>query len=228
MKLLQRLKYYGIGFGIGLVMVFVFFGGRGCSWTPENRVKADLNNHVIVISQEDLDWIKQQGLTPKDYLKLLDNGDINFGESVKRENPKFYLFTGETENEKSITAQYELRDHDAYVSLLRPLTKEKITDKKMPEFGHIIQLPADSNIIVFNDLAKCQANYLNITPKQVIDALRKNGEVNYSLTNLKEVIKPVYCFEFSINKKSYAGLAKWYKDKILFTRFRDADSVDCH
>lgn len=228
MKLLQRLKFYGIGFGIGLVMVFVFFGGRGCSWTPQNRVIADLNHKVIVVSPEDIDWIKQQGLTPKDYLELLDNGDINFGESVKRQNPKFYLFTGKTESGKSIAAQYELRDNDGYVSLLHPLTKEKITDKKMPEYGRIIQVPTDTNIVVFNELAKCQATYLNITPLQVIDALRKNGVVNYSLTNLKEIIKPVYCFEFSINKKSYAGLAIWYKEKILFTRFRDADSSDCH
>lgn len=37
MSFLQRLKFYGIGFGIGLLVVFAIFGNRSC--TSPNEIK---------------------------------------------------------------------------------------------------------------------------------------------------------------------------------------------
>ena len=38
MKFIHRLKYYLIGFSLGIVLVFFFFKDRGWDWLPGNRV----------------------------------------------------------------------------------------------------------------------------------------------------------------------------------------------
>jgi len=57
---LRRLKYYGIGFGIGLLFVFFIFKQKGCSWTPGNRVKEAVLNRIIVADSLDLAFLKGQ------------------------------------------------------------------------------------------------------------------------------------------------------------------------
>lgn len=228
MKFINRLKYYGIGFGIGLLLVFIFFGGRGCSWTPENRVKYDLTHKIIVLTQEDYNQITKQGLKPANYINLIENGDVDFGLSIKRENPRFYYFSGETAEGKILKAQFELRNNDAYVSLMRPLSKAKIDNKHMPKSARIIYVPKDSSLFVFDDLAKCQAKYLNLTVEKIHTALENNGRIDYTQSKLDEKIKPVYCFVFEIDNKTYEGKAIWYKDRIVFKRFNDAGKAPCN
>jgi hypothetical protein len=59
-SLWRRLKYYGIGFGIGLVFVIFFFQNRGCSWLPSNRVKNSILDRLVVASDETLEILKKK------------------------------------------------------------------------------------------------------------------------------------------------------------------------
>ena len=79
----RRLKYYGIGFGIGLIFVFVFFQNRGCSWLPSNRVKNSFLDRVIVVPVDQMDYLKSKGITEKDLVQVLNDGEVNFSESKK-------------------------------------------------------------------------------------------------------------------------------------------------
>ena len=63
---IRRLKYYGIGFGIGLIFVFIFFQNRGCSWLPGNRVKNTVLERVMVVNDETAKAFAKKGLTKKD------------------------------------------------------------------------------------------------------------------------------------------------------------------
>ena len=51
LKFTQRLKYYLIGFGLGLFLVFLLFKDRTWSWLPENRVLDFIVEHPILVDK---------------------------------------------------------------------------------------------------------------------------------------------------------------------------------
>jgi len=80
----RRLKYYGLGFSIGAIMVVFMFDNKGCSWFPSNRVKDNLFNRMIVVNQEANAEIKEQGFTEAQFLKTIQEGSVDFGKSKKQ------------------------------------------------------------------------------------------------------------------------------------------------
>ena len=84
----RRLKIYGIGFGIGLICVFLFFRNRGCNWLPENRVKSSFIERVIVVHEEEMPAFKALALNEKQLNDLIQNSSISFSESKKKGEPK--------------------------------------------------------------------------------------------------------------------------------------------
>ena len=78
----KRLKFYLIGFTVGLIFVFFFFKNRGCAWTPQNRVKNAIIDKVLVIPEsEKKDHPELESLTSASIMQFLAQGDVNFGES---------------------------------------------------------------------------------------------------------------------------------------------------
>lgn len=88
---LRRLKYYGIGFGIGMIFVFFFFQNRGCSWLPENRVKNSILDRLVVVSESNAELMKAEGIDDDFIVGLLNDGDVDFSASQKREESKVYV-----------------------------------------------------------------------------------------------------------------------------------------
>ena len=89
----RRLKYYGIGFGLGLVFVLFFFQNRGCSWLPENRVKNAVLTRVIVVPEQQEAALNAQGIDTKEIIQYLVDGDVDFGDSEKSDPDKRYKIT---------------------------------------------------------------------------------------------------------------------------------------
>ena len=56
----KRLRYYGIGFGIGCIFVFFFFQNRACTWLPDNRIKNSILDRTIVIQEDESDLLKSK------------------------------------------------------------------------------------------------------------------------------------------------------------------------
>ena len=84
----RRLKLYGIGFGIGLVCVFLFFRNRGCNWLPENRVKASIIERVIIVHEDEILAYKGLGITDVQLNKIIQNASVSFSESKKKASLK--------------------------------------------------------------------------------------------------------------------------------------------
>lgn len=97
MSFSQRLIRYLIGMGIGLALVFMIFGPRGCGkWLPGNQVKKWIreNNANIEVSALANCQMKCQGLEMDDILITLDeesDSDVLFEESQTKGYPKTYV-----------------------------------------------------------------------------------------------------------------------------------------
>lgn len=95
-KFKNRIKYYLIGFLIGVLAVAFFFGERGCTWLPGNRVKSVIAENNIVIGDSIaaiMNCLADDALPI--YNLLNSSGDVNFGESKTHQENKVYLIEGD-------------------------------------------------------------------------------------------------------------------------------------
>lgn len=166
----KRFKIYLIGFSIGCLMVFFFFGNRGCSWLPSNRVMNSILSKVIVVQQSELDEASQNGISQDDIIQYLNTGDIEFGESEKSEFPKFYKMSFEKDG-KTHFGQFSIMD-ESFVSEFKYLTvnEKVVTGFPTDGLGKIIRMPLDSNIVhISKNISQIQVTNPNTTSLQ--DAL---------------------------------------------------------
>ncbi len=131
-KLIRRLKYYGIGFGIGLIFVIVIFKQKGCSWTPQNRVKSAIFQRIVFVDSLDSAYLKSKHIRPNDLKKLIQKGTISFMDSKRHGNEKIYQFYSNLANGKGITFLIALREQSFVVDI--DFTHEKF-NKYVPLKG---------------------------------------------------------------------------------------------
>ena len=109
-KFRNRILFYGVGFAIGLVLMFIMFGNRGCSWLPENRVKNMIAEKEILIGDSLLEVMTCAGVSNVDmYALLKDDGDVDFSKSQTKTMPKEYWIGGAKDG-KEISIIYALGD----------------------------------------------------------------------------------------------------------------------
>ena len=123
----RRLKYYGIGFGIGLLFVIFFFKNKGCAWTPENRVKTAIFERLLILNDENKSELEKLNLSEKELIQILRKSDINFQKSKKTDRFKVYHFDCKTKSGKDFIALLTL-GKESFLSEV--LLKEKKTSFK--------------------------------------------------------------------------------------------------
>ena len=89
---LRRLKYFSFGFIPSLIIVIFFFGARGCSWLPANRVKGSVIDRVLVVSEKNQKSIEKLGLNQQNLAEFISDAKVNFDKSSTHSNPKIYHF----------------------------------------------------------------------------------------------------------------------------------------
>lgn len=119
----KRFALYGIGFGMGIVLVFFFLGGKraSCNWLPNDRI-------LNIIQKKQLrfgDDIRYDLLTAEadslDIRAILKNGDIDFSKSKVKNDPcRLYWIEGQGK-QSSLLISVELCDSVATVSSLKRL-----------------------------------------------------------------------------------------------------------
>jgi len=231
---LRRLKYYGIGFGIGLIFVFFFFQNRGCSWLPSNRVKNSFLDRVIVVPDDQLQLMKEKNLTEKDIVSVLNDGDVVFDKSKKKGNTKVYLLEKEIEGEGIIQFYFTL-PQESFLSEVHFVNKNGNGVEKIKNtthgFGSIIHFPKDDNLVFVDTTSKltCQQDALGlINPLDIYALLKKNGKVDFSKTNYLKKPKAEQYLVFTDKKNRLIGCkAIWYKNKINITSFDVPFEVNC-
>lgn len=216
---IRRLKYYGIGFGIGLIFVFVFFQNRGCSWLPSNRVKNSFLDRLIVVPVDEMDVLKAKGLTEKDLVQVLNDGEVNFTESKKEGNPQVYSMEKEFKGKGKLKFYFSL-PKESFISEIHFSEKSaKDVDNTTEGLGEIIHFPKDNDLVFVDSQSLLKKAELKDT-KQILRLIKLNGMIDFEATNLKATPKPEHLIIFKDNKGRRIGArAVWYKNKIDISSF---------
>lgn len=231
-SIFRRLKYYGIGFGAGLLFVVFFFQNRGCSWLPNNRVKNSILDRVLVLPESEAVQMKKNGLTKKDLTLVLNDGEVLFEESKKSGNPKVYVVEKEISNKGKMKFFFTLAD-ESFISeihfSLPNAKKVKSTTKGMGEF---IYFPKDDNLVFPDSSARvtCQQGELNlISSKEILKNIKKTGKIDFSKSHLSASPKPEHYLTFIDKKGREIGCnVIWYKNKLNITNFVSPFKSECN
>ena len=224
----RRLRFFGIGFGLGLVFVFFFFKNRGCTWLPENRVKNTILGRVLIVNEDQESIFKQKGITRKDLVQFLNDGDVNFGESNKQSNPQVYSVSKTIRN-KEITLWFTL-PKDAFISEVRwPKGSIQQAKNSQEGVGKMIYFPAVKNMIFIDDNADLTAdlNRLKINDAQrMMKLMKSSGEINFEQSHLKAAPYPEHFISFQ-TKSGEAVYSKtiWKEEHIQFFHIQKSDSM---
>jgi hypothetical protein len=230
-SIFQRLKYYGVGFGIGLFFVLFFFQNRGCSWLPGNRVKNSILDRVLVLPDSEIPLLKKYGMTRNDLAMVLNDGEVLYDESQKKGNPKVYVIQKTVPIHGKMKFYFTLAD-ESFISEIHFSTKNgKKIGNTTKGFGELISFPADENL-VYPDSSKqvsCQQEQLNlINPKDILKLLGKSGKIDFSKSSLKTSPKPEHYLLFTDRKGNVIGCnVIWYKNKLNITNFTIPFENDC-
>jgi hypothetical protein len=94
MILRKRILYYLVGFGIGLIFTIIIFQGRGCEWTPGNRVKSSIQSSKMLISPKEQCMLQCLSISDAQVFELINNGSVDFGKSITKEDTAPFLIEG--------------------------------------------------------------------------------------------------------------------------------------
>ncbi len=222
-SLLKRLKYYGIGFGMGLIFVIFFFQNRGCSWTPTNRIKSSILERVVVIPDSEKSFSTNDETLEKELKNYIENGEIDFKNSKKKEPNKYYKV--DLKGRKSL--YFSLPD-DSFISAVYA---KKPNHDIWSGSARLFLFPETQDLIFLDttDLISCQLLGLGFKNERDLQkALMQKGTIDFNQSMNKDVVKPEhYLTLFSPKGKEIALNAVWYKSKINVTAFSIADSLGC-
>lgn len=221
----RRLKYYGIGFGLGLVFVFFFFKNRGCTWTPSNRVKNTILSRMIVVSDETEKELQKRGITHKQIIQVLNDGDIDFGASDKNKKDKRYLL------EKDGVKFVFTLPHESFVSEVFVSNRVWDVQPTKEGKGRFIHFPNDDNLVHTGDgkFITCQQKQLSVLgDSKIWKKIRKWSVLDFEKTDLKADGKPVHNIEFIWDKDTVGAEVVWYKEKLNIKSFYHESLEPCN
>ncbi len=227
----RRLKYYGIGFGIGLIFVVFFFGNRGCAWYPANRVKNTIFNKILVLSDNEITNIKKIGLSKKELIVCINEGDVNFKKSKKNNRFKVYHFDCETPEGKKFQCNVTLNE-DSFVSEVQIGNKNGFKVKNTKKgLGSFIYFPKEKDFVFMDttDLILCQQEAINLlNENKIFNQIKRTGKLNFEKSNLEIQPKPEHWIQFKDKKnRLIEANAIWYKEKIQINQFVLPFKEDC-
>lgn len=219
---LHRLKYYGFGFGIGCIFVFFFFQNRGCSWLPGNRVKNSILDRVIVANDVEMAFMKSKGITNDDVLSVLNDGDVNFGDSKKDGETQVYIIEKEI-GSKGLTRLYFTLPKESYISEVKMGAKTaKEINNTTVGLGRFIHFPKD-DFLIFPDTAKvvkCQQEFLKLNDhKKLLKKVKTSGFIDFSKSELQIRPKAEHYISFIHGKDTIGTRSIWYQNKINLSTF---------
>lgn len=213
----KRLKYYGIGFGIGLLFVIFLFREKGCSWTPENRVKDSVLQKIVFVDSLDSVYLSKMNVNASALQTIIKGGKISFLDSKRSGNEKIYVFYSQFPSGKVCTFLVALREKSFVVDIDFNHTNPKdyipLTSPARP-----FLFKKNSNWFSGKwknfDLQNLSNKNL---PENFTKAFFKNGTLTNDYTNLSQS-QPKHSLQFLIQDKTSTKIisctAHWYREKI--------------
>lgn len=217
----RRLKLYGIGFGIGLVCVFLFFRNRGCNWLPENRVKASIIERVIIVHEDEILAYKGLGITDVQLNKIIQNASVSFSESKKKGEPKAYKLTGELPNGKAINFILTLPDRSFVSELKIKPTKIGQVKNSIKGKGYPVLFQKNKELFYLGTDKEILSSLKTIgiiKSEQLLKLIKKNGYIDFANTTFNSE-KSSHCWVIDQPINKFSIQTSWYKEKIALTSF---------
>jgi len=215
---LRRLKYYGIGFGFGLLFVIFFFKNRGCSWLPSNRVKDSVQQRVLVLPEDQKESLDSKGIKVADIKYIIETGDVDFSESLKHSDPKVYLVEGTTVNGKDAQLFVTLPEESFIAEIHVKESSIKKIKNSADGKGKMILFPKDGQLIYLDSTQTLdrQKKELGIrSGSQLLKWIKKSGEIDFAKTDYRVKPKAEHVISFKNDQgKELVLKAVWYKEKI--------------
>jgi len=125
--MLRRLRIYGVGLGLGLLMAWaLFLRGRNTknytAWTPNNRILEEIRLDTTLVNGASF-WCEMKclGFTSIEYDALLNDGNVIFGESQAKIWPRSYKVELETEDKGTLVVVYSKTEskHFEVISIIK-------------------------------------------------------------------------------------------------------------
>ena len=115
-----RFTLYGIGFVIGIIIVFFFLGGKkaSCNWLPNDRILNIIQQKQISFSQSVKEQLRDSDTDSLDIMQILKRGDIDFSKSQVENNPCRNYWIEGTADQKNLFVTVEVCDSTAVVATL--------------------------------------------------------------------------------------------------------------
>lgn len=232
MRFFQRLKYYGIGLGIGLVVTFVFFGNRGCGWLPQNRVLEHIAQSAILRSDSVECILSCYKITDQDIYQTLSDGDVMFSESNTQSDPKLYIIEGKRKSDQSkfkLVFKYRERDTASVIDGVvgsekcdcNGLSDENPNIMHMPE--NMVKGMFAHRSISITETGKCMMDCYKLNDQQLTEMVL-NGEINYERSTPLSKPDPRYVVE----KDGYELSVELAEKKTRITKVVLPGDTTCH
>ncbi len=217
----RRLKYYGIGFGIGLIFVVFFFNNRGCTWTPSNRVKTAILERAIALPESQKTELLGLNITPFELKKFIENAEIDFGASNKTTENKFYKLT-----DKKRTLFFTLTNESFISTVYTTKPQAKLKHKGRAE---IVAFPKGEDLIFTDTTGSLQRTRTELgfkTDRAIYAQMKKKCFINFDKSEFVTAIKPEHYLEFiSKTGDTIGAVTVWYKEKININAYNYKDSL---
>jgi hypothetical protein len=137
MSFWKRLRVYIIGFGLGLLLTYMFFGDRACGgWLPGNRVRSEMTEYTFLSNDYLTCQMEQSGITTDSLAKFILNSSVSFP-PVKEGNIRIYSLISDV---SKIEFSLNKTDSTFYIYKLPkeiPMSCDTLNKKKMD----IVELP---------------------------------------------------------------------------------------
>jgi len=209
MKLSNRIKYYLLGFSLGLILVFFIFGTRGCEWLPNNRVLKSISSSQLYISQKNKCLLDCNSSIEKVF-HLIEKGDVDFSKSLTNNRVREYYI--EHEGMKLMIA---IDPNDSTSTIITTNSPSKNCECKsvpnnlvplyMPNKMALKKLSAKP--LTIDSVFQCQLNCLNIN-KKVINKVFDKGVILMAHSYPKRKPNPSFLIELQDNDRRLLLLVK--------------------
>jgi len=103
--LLKRFKLFGIGFAMGIGILFFILNGKKskCKWFPNERILSIIRQKHIEYSPDINSLLTQKTIDSTSITKLLLDGKVDFSKSQVKNNPcRKYWIDGFVKNQKAV------------------------------------------------------------------------------------------------------------------------------
>tara|TARA_B100001094_G_C18188396_1_gene805420 strand:+ start:604 stop:1275 length:672 start_codon:yes stop_codon:yes gene_type:complete len=222
MNFLNRLKFYLIGFSLGLFLIYTLFKDREWDWLPENKVK-----NFILKNPLKINLIKDQSIILNDQFakKIFDliiNGNVNFSESKTNSINKKYII-----EYNNSSALFNVSFEDTLCRLIS-IDNMIFKDHYEPEYLDTIVFIDRYNLLMkFDKMEKKFTKYFISKVKKYglnsddISKNLKNFKVDWKKSNPFSIINPKYIGTISISNLQYEISLETGNNKLRFKDFRE-------